>query len=88
MGDANISKRALVSWNKICLPKGAGGLNIINIKIWNQAAICNLLWALSQNKKKLWITWIHTYLHNKAKLARYGVSSSSCLDNKEDISYE
>ncbi|KAG5618655.1 hypothetical protein H5410_018479 [Solanum commersonii] len=30
-GEAQIIKRALVAWDKICLPKGAGGLNIINI---------------------------------------------------------
>ncbi|KAG5607726.1 hypothetical protein H5410_029218 [Solanum commersonii] len=40
-GDATISRRALVDWEKICLPKGAGGLNFINLKIWNHAAMCS-----------------------------------------------
>ncbi|XP_060182960.1 uncharacterized protein LOC132612903 [Lycium barbarum] len=60
-GEATITKRALVSWESICLPRGAGGLNILNLKIWNQAAICELLWALSLKKDKLWISWVHTY---------------------------
>ncbi|XP_060200091.1 uncharacterized protein LOC132628310 [Lycium barbarum] len=46
---------------KVCLPRGAGGLNLLDLKIWNQAAICKLLWALRLRKEKLWITWIHTY---------------------------
>lgn len=41
-GEATISRRALVAWEKICLPKGVGGLNVLNLRIWNQAAICKL----------------------------------------------
>ncbi|XP_059302025.1 uncharacterized protein LOC132053954 [Lycium ferocissimum] len=60
-GEAVITKRALVAWERVCLPKGAGGMNVIQLKTWNQAALCKLLWALSQSKQKLWIAWIHTY---------------------------
>ncbi|CAN4077341.1 unnamed protein product [Withania somnifera] len=55
-GQAVITKKSLVAWKKICVPKGAGGLNLLNLKVWSQAAICKLLWALSQQKEKLWIT--------------------------------
>ncbi|KAG5611287.1 hypothetical protein H5410_022568 [Solanum commersonii] len=41
---------ALVSWDKICLPKAAGRLNIMNLKLWNNAAILKLLWAIDQKK--------------------------------------
>lgn len=58
---ATLSKSALVAWEKICLPRCAGGLNLINLRIWNQAAMCKLLWALSLQQEKLSITWIHTY---------------------------
>lgn len=44
-GEANVTKIALVVWDKVCLPKSAGGLSILNLKIWNQVAICKLLWA-------------------------------------------
>ncbi|KAK6802837.1 hypothetical protein RDI58_000621 [Solanum bulbocastanum] len=33
------SKKALISWEKLCTPKVAGGQNIINMALWNQAAI-------------------------------------------------
>lgn len=32
------SRKALVSWEKLCLPKAAGGQNIINLSLWNTAA--------------------------------------------------
>lgn len=60
-GSTSITKRALVSWKKTCIPKSDGGLNLINFKVWNQAAICKHLWALSQKKDKLWIAWVHSY---------------------------
>lgn len=59
--EAVITRKALVGREKLSLPKTVGGLNLINLHIWNQAAICKLLWALSQNKEKLWIAWIHHY---------------------------
>lgn len=34
-GSNVISKKALVSWERMCSPKSAGGLNLINIKVWN-----------------------------------------------------
>lgn len=49
-GSTSITSRALVAWDKICIPKSAGGLNLINFKLWNQAALCKHLWALSQKK--------------------------------------
>lgn len=63
--EVTISKRALVAWNTVCQPRRAEGLNLLNLKAWNQAAICELLWALSMKKEKLWITWVHTYYIKK-----------------------
>lgn len=60
-GKAEISKRALVAWEKIELPYYAGGLNIVNMKWWNKAAISKLLWNLVQKKDRLWVKWVHEY---------------------------
>lgn len=60
-GKAVLSKRALVAWEKIELPYCAGGLNVVNLKWWNRAAICKLLWQLVQHKDRLWIKWVHGY---------------------------
>ncbi|XP_019235180.1 PREDICTED: uncharacterized protein LOC109215551 [Nicotiana attenuata] len=39
----------------------AGGLNFINVKLRNKAAICKLLWSICTRKEKLWVHWVHTY---------------------------
>jgi hypothetical protein len=36
---SGISKRALIAWEHICLPKSVGEWNVINLKCWNQAAL-------------------------------------------------
>ncbi|XP_060182541.1 uncharacterized protein LOC132612253 [Lycium barbarum] len=51
-GEAVITKKAMVAWDKICLPKKAGGLNLLNLRIWNQVAICK-----SQNRLLQWLKW-------------------------------
>lgn len=60
-GKTGLSKRALVAWDKVILPKQAGGLNIGNLKLWNQAAVCKLLWSIHQKKDRTWIRWVHGY---------------------------
>ncbi|XP_060170471.1 uncharacterized protein LOC132601403 [Lycium barbarum] len=49
-GMGKISKKALVSWEKICQPQAAGGLNVIHMGLWNKAVILKQLCAISQNK--------------------------------------
>nr|XP_016462545.1 PREDICTED: uncharacterized protein LOC107785694 [Nicotiana tabacum] len=58
-GRNEYSRRALVAWSIVCMPKVAGGLNILDIFIWNKAAICKLLWVVGKKKEKLWVQWIH-----------------------------
>ncbi|XP_019236742.1 PREDICTED: uncharacterized protein LOC109216980 [Nicotiana attenuata] len=60
-GSNTITKRALRAWEKMCFPKSAGGYNLLNIRVWNRAAITNVYWDLAQKKDKVWIKWIHTY---------------------------
>ncbi|XP_016507467.2 uncharacterized protein LOC107825152 [Nicotiana tabacum] len=36
----NPSKRALIAWDRICMPTSAGRLNVINFLWWNKAALC------------------------------------------------
>ncbi|XP_070014795.1 uncharacterized protein [Nicotiana sylvestris] len=60
-GSSTVSKKALVSWEKICLPQGVGGLNVINLVFWNRAAVAKHLWTVAKKKDCLWIKWIHTF---------------------------
>ncbi|XP_057800135.1 uncharacterized protein LOC131015733 [Salvia miltiorrhiza] len=45
----------------MCYPKEAGGWNIINLELWNKAAICKQLWNVLKKKDKIWVRWIHGY---------------------------
>nr|XP_009786560.1 PREDICTED: uncharacterized protein LOC104234656 [Nicotiana sylvestris] len=57
----DISKRSLVSWEKLCMPGSARGLGILDFYSWNKAALCKILWAISTNKDILWVKWIHNF---------------------------
>ena len=36
-GTGEISRKALVAWERVCQPGSAGGLNVINLQLWNKA---------------------------------------------------
>nr|XP_009774876.1 PREDICTED: uncharacterized protein LOC104224858 [Nicotiana sylvestris] len=38
-GSNTITRKSYVAWDKMCTPKSTGGTNIINLMIWNKAAI-------------------------------------------------
>lgn len=59
-GKTDLSRRALVAWEMVMLLYQAGGLNIIDLKMWNIAAICKLLWSLHQKKDRTLIKWVHS----------------------------
>lgn len=67
-GSTSYSRRALVAWDKVCTPLNAGGLNIMNLSIWNKAAVSKLLWDLTRKKDCLWVKWIHSYYIKKGEV--------------------
>lgn len=52
-GSSDTSRRALIAWDKICMPLSAGGPKVIDIYSWNKAALCKLLWAVNAKKDTL-----------------------------------
>ncbi|XP_019226216.1 PREDICTED: uncharacterized protein LOC109207700 [Nicotiana attenuata] len=60
-GTSSVSKKALVSWEKVCLPQVVGGLNVMNMVYWNKAVVAKHLWAAAKKKECLWIRWIHSF---------------------------
>ncbi|KAH0689775.1 hypothetical protein KY289_017133 [Solanum tuberosum] len=62
---ADKKKVALVAWDKVCLPKRQGGLNIKGCSNWNKASVGQLLWQIIVNKESLWVKWVHgIYMKN------------------------
>jgi len=50
----------MVAWDKVCLPKKFGGLNVKGCKNWNEASVGKLLWQVSEKQDILWVkmgTW-------------------------------
>ena len=51
-GVGEVTKKALIAWEKVCCPKSEGGIGLINMKIWNRAAIAKLCWDLANKEDK------------------------------------
>ncbi|XP_069148077.1 uncharacterized protein [Solanum lycopersicum] len=60
-GVGKVTRKALIAWEKVCRPKNEGGMRLINMEMWNRAAIVKLCWDLANKEDKLWIKWIHVY---------------------------
>ncbi|XP_075091713.1 uncharacterized protein LOC142171895 [Nicotiana tabacum] len=62
-------KISLVAWDKICLPKKVGGLNVKRCRNWNTASVGKLLWQLVKNEDSLWVKWVHEiYMKGKTNI--------------------
>ncbi|KAK4707085.1 hypothetical protein R3W88_033383 [Solanum pinnatisectum] len=73
IGQGEISKKSLVAWDRICQLGSVGGLNVIDLKLWNKPAILKHLWAISMKKDIMWIRWLCSpsflNLHGRALLS-------------------
>lgn len=56
--DTIASKKALVLWANMCLPRSADGWNIKDMEIWNKVVVWKLLWAITHKEDKLWVRWV------------------------------
>lgn len=54
-GCNTISKKALVSREKVCAPKSVGGLGLVNLQLWNKVAIAKNYCDLAHKQDKLWL---------------------------------
>lgn len=55
----------MVAWDTVCLPKAAGGINILNMKIWNQAVISKLFGLLANTRKSFGLLGCTHYIKNQ-----------------------
>lgn len=75
-GKDEVSKRALVAWDKVCAPKSAGGLHILSLVEWNIAAVAKLLWNIHCKADKLWVKWVHMYFLKGQDVMEYQLTAS------------
>ncbi|KAH0715021.1 hypothetical protein KY284_007926 [Solanum tuberosum] len=45
-GSNTITKKALAAWETLCSPKCVGGLNLTNMRIWNNTTIAKNYWDM------------------------------------------
>ncbi|KAK2421853.1 hypothetical protein QL285_032436 [Trifolium repens] len=60
-GSIEKSRKAPVAWKTVCQPKRNGGLNLIDLEVWNRTTLLKLLWNLSGKSDSLWEKWVHAY---------------------------
>ncbi|XP_019248423.1 PREDICTED: uncharacterized protein LOC109227679 [Nicotiana attenuata] len=77
-GSCEASRKALVSWESLCMPRSAGGLKLIDYTLWNRAAICKLIWAVSTRKESLWVQWIHGYYVKNKEIEFMKTPTQAC----------
>lgn len=66
-GSTEITRKSPIAWNSVCRPKGQGGLNIFNLKVWNHITMLKCLWNLCKKADNLWVKWIHAhYIKNSS----------------------
>lgn len=61
-GGTELSRKSHIAWKPVCKPKSQGGLNMINLEVWNKTNLVRLLWNLNGKSDSLWVKWAHTYL--------------------------
>lgn len=79
-GDTEKSRKAPIVWKTICIPKSHGGLNMINMNVWNMTKLTRLLWNLNGNSDNLWVKWVHAYYLKNHQLMDARVHDNFFLD--------
>ncbi|KAH0711852.1 hypothetical protein KY289_007811 [Solanum tuberosum] len=77
-GSCEISRKALIAWERLCMPRTAGGLNLIDYHIWNKAAILKVLWAVASKKETLWVQWIHGFYIRDRPIESVPIPRQAC----------
>lgn len=72
-GGQEIKRKSPVAWDSVCKPKDYGGLNIIDLSVWNKVTMLKLLWNLSGKSDSLWVKWVNAYYLNKDTLMNVSV---------------
>ncbi|KAH0633496.1 hypothetical protein KY284_036282 [Solanum tuberosum] len=74
-GTNTIKKKALIAWDTVCSPKSVGGFNIINLLLWNKAAITKLYWDLTHKQDSI---WIHAYYFKTQNPSTMVIPQQAC----------
>ncbi|XP_056695123.1 uncharacterized protein [Spinacia oleracea] len=86
-GDTAASKKALISWADMGLPRSTGGWNIKNMELCNKPAVCKLLWAITHKIDKLWVRLVDSYYVKGRSLVGFQCTSAMSWSLKKIIGF-
>lgn len=55
------TKKALVSWDVLYLPKACGGWNLKSMEVWCKASMLKLPWNIASKQDRLCVRWMSSY---------------------------
>ncbi|XP_021860867.2 uncharacterized protein [Spinacia oleracea] len=59
-GVADYSSPGKVAWKQLCRPKNEGGLGLVNLNLWNLAAMGKHVWMIATKRENIWVRWVHS----------------------------
>ncbi|XP_014618090.1 uncharacterized protein [Glycine max] len=74
---AEVKRKSPVAWKQVCKPARCGGLNLINLELWNLTAMLKCLWNICSKDDNLWVKWIHAYFLKGNNVMSATVKSNS-----------
>lgn len=76
-GKTGNNRKSPVAWSTISKPKKNGGLNMIDLDIWNTVTLLKLLWNLSGKVVNLWERWINTSYVKNQNIMDIGITTNA-----------
>lgn len=78
-----ITMKSPIAWKKVCSHKISGGLNLIDLTVWNRVNIMKMIWNLSKKTDNLCSKWIHTnYIKQENMMNMNAKDIHSCITKK------
>ncbi|CAK8576189.1 unnamed protein product [Lathyrus sativus] len=76
-GKDTVSRKCHVAWKHMSCPTAQGGLNLINLQIWNNVLLLKCLWNLCKKSNTLWVKWIHIHYFKDKQIMNYETKTQS-----------
>ncbi|XP_026399783.1 uncharacterized protein LOC113295670 [Papaver somniferum] len=75
-GDAEVCRKVVIAYDKVCSPVREGGLGITKLVLTNKALLMKLWWNIQTSKKK-WARFLYAkYTNRRDRTKKYEVNSS------------
>lgn len=61
---------------------------MVQMEVWNKAAILKLLWNLAGKNDKLWVRWVHTFYVKEMTMWTCKLPNKACWNLKKILNRE